>query len=239
MAKLYFRYGTVGSAKTLMLLAVAHNYRQQQKPVLLIKPKLDTRFGEGAIASRAGLRMEADLIVSDDSTFGRLNDPGEDDVNSKVIDVSVLDGVTCILVDEAQFLSESFINQLHNISINNGIPVICYGLRTDFRRKAFPGSARLMEIADTIEEIKTTCAFCERKAIFNLKFLGGRATLEGPTVELGTEEKYLPACKNCYWDQISGQFGSDATDDADEDENDAIPLGDVEIEGDEGSSAED
>ena len=187
MAKLYFRYGTVGSAKTMNLLAVAHNYRHQNKNVLLLKPKLDTRFGMDVIKSRSGLIMEADVLVEPDT----------------IIPDETLDEVNCILVDEAQFLSEAFIDQLREISRAWDIPVICYGLRTDFKTQLFPGSKRLLELADSIEEVKTTCAFCNRKAIFNVKFVNGQATQKGPQVELGAEEKYLPSCSSCYYDQVS------------------------------------
>lgn len=184
MAKLYFRYGTVGSAKTLNLLAVAHNYRQQGKHVLLVKPAIDTRFGLDIIKTRAGLEMPADVLVP---IAGPLVMPA-------------LDGVACILVDEAQFLRADDIDDLRHITFS-GVPVICYGLRADFRRQAFPAATRLFELADSIEEVKTTCNFCLRKAIFNLKLLDGKATLQGPAVELGCEEKYLPACAQCYDDQ--------------------------------------
>lgn len=182
MAKLYFRYGTVGSAKTLNLLAVAHNYQQQGKRALILKPALDTRFGPNAVASRAGLTKDADLLV---------------DTATKLT-AATLDGIHCVLVDEAQFLDPMFIDQLRWVSSSLNIPVICYGLRTDFRRHLFAGSRRLMEIADAIEEVKMTCAYCNRKAVFNLKFVNGNATLDGPSIELGAEEKYLPACAPCY-----------------------------------------
>lgn len=183
MAKLYFRYGTVGSAKTLNLLAVAHNYRQQGKRILLLKPALDTRFGLDVIKTRAGLEMPADVLVQ----------PNEPAV------LPDLSAVVCLLVDEAQFLSPVVIDQLHAASHGaHDIPVICYGLRTDFRRQIFPAAQRLMELADSIEEVKTTCHFCLRKAVFNLKLLDGKATLAGPAVELGCEEKYLPVCASCY-----------------------------------------
>lgn len=187
MAKLYFRYGTVGSAKTMNLLAVAHNYRHQNKVVRLLKPKLDTRFGLDVIKSRSGLTMEADLLVEDASSLSPEH----------------FVGVHCILVDEAQFLSPMLIDGLRDISRLQDIPVICYGLRTDFRTRLFPGAQRLLELADSIEEVKTTCAFCNRKAIFNLKFINGNPTMDGPVVDLGAEEKYLPACSSCYYDQLS------------------------------------
>ncbi len=125
MAKLYFRHGTMGSAKTLNLLAVAHNYRQQGKKVLLFKPDMDTRFGRENIRSRAGLECKADILVEPTSDLTQIN----------------YDGISCILVDEAHFLSMEHIDQLRDISLDKDIPVICYGLRTDFRSKLFPGSA--------------------------------------------------------------------------------------------------
>lgn len=192
MAKLYFRYGAVGSAKTLNLLAVAHAYRQQQKRVYLMKPRIDTRFGIGIIGSRAGLFQEADLLLDDDSD----------------LDFEELAGVHCILVDEVQFLSEALIEQLRRVTDTLNIPVICYGLRTDFRSRLFPGAKRLMELADAIEEVKTTCSYCTRKAIFNLKLMDGRPTLAGPTIELGMEERYVPACARCYEKALRGAEAS-------------------------------
>ena len=188
MAKLYFRYGTVGSAKTLNLLAVAHNYNQQGKKVFLIKPELDTRFGLENIRSRAGLERKADLLVHPDT----------------LLDYHQFEGVECILVDEAQFLAAAVIDQLRQLTSVLNIPVICYGLRSDFRGILFEGSKRLMEIADAIEEIKTTCAFCNKKAIYNLKLLNGKPTLAGPSIDLGAEEKYLPACYPCYAEKLKG-----------------------------------
>jgi thymidine kinase len=186
MAKLYFRHGTVGSAKTLNLLAVAHNYRQQGKKILLMKPDLDTRFGKGSIKSRAGLEMEADVLLIDEQSL-------------KGIDYT---GVSCILVDEAQFLIAKVIEEFRRISLDHDIPILCYGLRTDFKSKLFEGAARLMELADSIEEVKATCHFCNRKSIMNLKHVNGLAAFEGPSVELGAEEKYYPACFKCYQREI-------------------------------------
>lgn len=187
MAKLYFRFGTVGSAKTLNLLAVAHNYRQQGKQVLLLKPAMDSRFGKENIKSRAGLEMAADILVSADTNLLEME----------------FTGVNCLLVDEAQFLAAQLIEQLREISLSKGIPVICYGLRTDFRTCLFEGSKRLFELADSIEEVKATCHFCNKKSIVNLKHVDGVATIEGPAVDLGAEEKYYPSCYGCYELQLS------------------------------------
>ena len=185
MAKLYFRHGTVSSAKTLNILAVAHNYRSQGKQVVLIKPAFDDRFGADIIRSRVGIEQTADIKVLADTQIDRKE----------------FDGVSCILVDEAQFCSAGVIDQLRAISIDLNIPVICYGLRADFRTNLFEGARRLFEIADSLEEVKTTCAFCNRKAITNLKHVNGVATLAGPAVDLGAEEKYFPACYACYKEQ--------------------------------------
>ncbi len=186
MAKLYFRHGTVGSAKTLNLLAVAHNYRQQGKQVMLLKPELDTRFGRERIKSRAGLEMEADILVNAETDLLAMN----------------WTGISCILVDEAQFIAARHIDALRQITLLKDVPVICYGLRTDFRTRLFEGTLRLMELADSIEEVKATCHFCNRKSIVNLKHVDGVASVDGPSVQLGAEEKYFPACYRCYTQQI-------------------------------------
>ena len=125
MAKLYFRYGTVSSAKSLNLLAVVHNYESQGKKALLLKPEIDTRFGMEHVRSRAGLERKADIILGIDA--------------HKNFDYSILEGVQCLVVDEAQFLTEETIEMFRAITLKDHIPVICYGLRTDFKSKFFPG----------------------------------------------------------------------------------------------------
>lgn len=182
MAKLYFRYGTMGSAKTLNLLAVAHSYQLQQKKVLVLKPHLDMRFSQDSVRSRSGLEKPADLLVTDDT---RLSP-------------ELLRPLSCILVDEAQFLHPQFIDHLREISRDLNIPVICYGLRTDFRTQLFPGSKRLLELSDSIEEIKNTCHYCNRKSIYNMRVIAGKGILDGPQILLGAEETYLSVCATCY-----------------------------------------
>lgn len=178
MAKLYFRHGPVSSAKTLNLLAARHNYLTQGKKVITVKPAADTRYGERTIGSRALLTAEADVVLE----------------AGKTVPFTVeLDGVSCVLVDEVQFLHPSYIDHFRTIA-NAGVPVICYGLRTDHQRRLFPASARLFELADSIEEIKTTCARCNRKAIFNEKFAGDK----GLQVEVGGDEMYRPVCATCW-----------------------------------------
>jgi thymidine kinase len=189
VAKLYFRYGAMDSAKTMNLLAVAHNYRKQGKTVLLAKPALDDRFGHGTIASRSGLEAGADLLLREDT----------------VLELERLRGIDCILVDEVQFVSPAVIEQLRMVTTVLDVPVICYGLRTDFRTRLFPGSQRLMELADSIEEVKVTCRFCGRKAVFNLRSAGGRAVVEGDQIALGDLE-YAPVCWRHYTEKI-GEHG--------------------------------
>jgi thymidine kinase len=182
VAKLYFRYGTMDSAKSMNLLAVAHNYRKQGKRVLLAKPRLDSRFGNHKIASRSGLEAVADLLIDDET----------------VLDPSDFAQLDCVLIDEAQFLPPAVIDDLRRITVDPGVPVICYGLRTDFRTRLFPGAQRLMELADRIEEVKVTCQYCAKKAICNLRFVNGTPTVRGPQIQLGAEEQYAPVCWSHY-----------------------------------------
>ncbi len=187
MAKLYFRHGTMGSAKTLNLLAVAHAYQAQKKNVLILKPKLDTRFGAKQVKSRSGLEKPADYLVDKSTRFS---------------DTELLN-IFCILVDEAQFLEKEFVDYLHSISRDKKIPVICYGLRTDFQTHLFEGSKRLLELADAIEEIKSTCQYCNRKAVFNMRLVDGKPTITGEQVMLGAEESYLPVCSECFSQKLN------------------------------------
>lgn len=182
MAKLYFRHGTMSSAKTLNLLAVAHNYRSQGKQVLLLKPRIDDRFAAGAIVSRAGLDAPVDLLLDADTR----------------LDPKRFEGLHCVLVDEAQFLSARVVEELRMLTLTPGVPVICYGLRTDFQTQLFEGSRRLLELADSIEEVKVTCQFCNRKAIVNMRLAGGKAVFEGEQVALGGDDRYAPSCFACY-----------------------------------------
>lgn len=188
MAKLYFRHGAMESAKTMNLLAVAHNYRKQGKQVLLLKPALDDRYGQARIASRTGMEAPADLLVADDTVF----------------ELDRFRGIDCVLVDEAQFMSPAIIDQLRVLSLALDIPVICYGLRTDFRTRAFPGALRLLELADSIEEVKVTCQFCGRKAVFNLRSADGRAVVEGEQIVLGDIE-YAPVCGKHYLARVGAE----------------------------------
>ncbi|MEE4383596.1 MAG: thymidine kinase [Pseudomonadales bacterium] len=188
MAKLYFRHGTMSSGKTLNLLAVAHNYEQKGERVLVLRPRIDVRYGPDAVTSRVGLSRDADLLLDADTVLAPAD----------------FRGVACLLVDEAQFLSPELVDQLRRLTWEPGVPVICYGLRTDFRTRAFPGSLRLLEVADAIEEVKTVCHFCHRKAIFNLRFSAEGVVREGPQIELGADDRYRPVCGACYHERTAG-----------------------------------
>jgi len=189
MPKLYFRYGTMNSSKTANLLMVAHNYRSQGKVAILIKPQIDTRDGLETIKSRAfSHKIDVDIIL-----------------NSGTKDISFNENISpdCILVDEAQFLSMENVDALRNLPYD--IPIMCYGLRTDYRSKLFPGAQRLMEVADNIEEIKTVCVNCHNKAIINAKYYldsqtGKKIVIHDGSseIDLGAEEKYNPLCWNCW-----------------------------------------
>jgi len=173
----------MGSAKTLNLLAVRHNYELQGKKVILMKPRSDDRFGAQFVRSRAGLSYEADLLLEEDTTFQK----------------DMFEGLHCVLVDEGQFLSPQVVEALRQVTYEFDVPVIAYGLRTDFATRLFPGSRRLMELADAIEEVKTTCMFCNRKAVFNLRHDDqGQAIVDGPQVMLGADAQYSPVCHGCY-----------------------------------------
>lgn len=196
MPKLYFRYGTMNSSKSANLLMVAHNYKSQGRKILLIKPEVDVRSGAKTIASRAIPGVDADIIMRPDV-----------DHLIELTGKITTENVQCVLVDEAQFLSELNIDQLR--SLTDVVPVICYGLRTDYKSRLFSGSKRLMEIADTIEEVKTVCSDCDKKAIINAKYYissihGKIITKEGSDdIDLGGEEKYQPLCWHCWTNCIS------------------------------------
>lgn len=186
MAKLYFKFGCVNSSKTLNLLATYHNYNYSlNKKAIIIKPEIDTRFGVNNVTSKAGLTKEADYIISEQTNIFHLIDKLEIKPD-------------CIILDESQFYTVKQIEELRMITNTFNIPVICYGLKTDFRTKMFPASQRLMEICDNIEEIVTNCYYCTKKGIFNLKHHEGKADIDGETIELGSEDLYRSACFHCY-----------------------------------------
>ena len=180
MAKLYFYFSAMNAGKTTTLLQSAHNYRERGMRVLILTPRLDDRSGSGIVASRIGLRAQA-------AGFGR-----EDDLEQRVrADIAACGKLDCVLVDEAQFLTKSQVWQLSEVVDALGVPVLCYGLRTDFRGELFEGSAALLAWADELEEIKTIC-HSGKKATMTVRVdEQGRAVQQGPQVEIGGNERYV------------------------------------------------
>ena len=183
MSKLYFKYGAMGSSKTANLLITKFNYEEKGKRVLLLKSASDDRDGANIVKSRVGLEAEAGVIDS-----GSILEKFRDKI--RICDV--------ILVDEAQFLSESQINELHEIVTSYDIPVICYGLMTDFTSHMFEGSKRLVEIAESLAEIKTVCS-CGRKATINARMdATGKIVTSGEQIAIGGNELYKSMCYSCW-----------------------------------------
>lgn len=185
MAKLHFKYGAMNSGKSTMLLQTAYNYEEKGKKILLIKAEIDTK-GKNRIVSRIGASREVDILLKPDAS---------------IISVSknYLEDISCLLVDEAQFLSTSQVNELFVIAKCHDIPVIAFGLKSDFRSELFIGSKRLIELADEILEIPTICK-CGKKARFNARKIDGEFTLAGNSIAIDKENnvEYEPLCGNCY-----------------------------------------
>jgi len=185
MAKLYFKYGAMGSSKTAQALITKYNYEENDLRVWLIKPSADVRDGAQILRSRIGLEAEVNTVPPEEDIYRRFQteQAGRCDV---------------IIVDECQFLTQAQVDQLRAIVNDFGIPVMCFGLRTDFQTHLFPGSLRLMEIADTIQEIKTICD-CGAKATVNARIDGnGHIITQGAQVVLGGNDSYIAMCHRCY-----------------------------------------
>ncbi|WP_313526852.1 thymidine kinase [Anaerotignum sp.] len=185
MAKLYFRYGVMGSSKSAQALITKFNYEEQGMRVWLLKPARDIRDGLNVVKSRIGLEQKAEAIDENEDLFA-------------VFKQREKEFFEVIIVDEAQFLSTQQVEQLRDIVDTYNVPVFCYGLRTDFRTKLFPGSARLLELADSISELKTVCA-CGKKATVNARLdQSGVVVTQGEQVFLGGNESYKPMCYRCW-----------------------------------------
>lgn len=185
MAKLYFKYGAMGSSKTAQALITKYNYEENDLNVWLIKPSADVRDGAQILRSRIGLEAEVEVIPPETDIYARF-------LGGKIQQCNV------IIVDECQFLTEAQIDQLRAIVDEHNIPVMCFGLRTDFQTKLFPGSRRLMEVADTIQEIKTICD-CGAKATVNARIdETGHIITQGAQVVLGGNDSYIAMCHKCY-----------------------------------------
>jgi len=189
--KLYFRYGTMGSAKTAMLLTQAYNFEERGMQYLCMKPIIDDRESDNVIRSRIGIERRCTWIYPDTDIFAYVNDLFEQTGIIK----------DWVLIDEAQFLTEKQVDQLARLADDLGINVACYGLRTDFRSHLFEGSRRLFEIADNIDEIKSTCS-CGRKNIINARVdAQGNIVTDGAQVEIGGDDKYIALCRRCWRDR--------------------------------------
>lgn len=190
MSKLYFRYGAMNCGKTTSLVQVAHNYEERGMKVLVIKPSTDTKGGK-RIVSRIGVEREVDMLfTSDKNVYDEID--AYNSINGKV---------DCILADEVQFFKSYQIDQLFRIAVKMDIPVICYGLRTDFQMKGFEGSTRLLLIAHSIEELKNICS-CGKKALLNGRKVNGRFVFEGEQVAIDKENdvEYEALCPKCYFE---------------------------------------
>ncbi|MCT4585588.1 MAG: thymidine kinase [Peptostreptococcaceae bacterium] len=188
MAKLYFRYGAMNCGKSTALMQVAFNYKERGMNVLIIKPNIDTK-GNSSVISRLGIKEEVDILV--DETMD-IREELKINYNDKKIN--------CLLVDEVQFMNEGQIDQLFEIAVKDNIPVICYGLRTDFLMNGFPGSKRLLLLAHSIEELKTICR-CGKKAVLNARKINDKFVFEGEQIAIDLENnvEYESLCASCYY----------------------------------------
>ncbi|WP_062133912.1 thymidine kinase [Demequina aestuarii] len=186
MAKLYFRYGAMNSSKSALLLTAAYNYEERDQRPVIVKPGVDTKAGR-AVSSRIGVERPVDVLLDDSVSL-----------EAAVTAHAPLDQIDAIFIDEAQFLTPWQVDEAFTIAVTGGVPVLCYGLRGDFTTRSFPGSLRLLEIAHSIEELKTICR-CGSKAIFNARIVGGEFVSHGAQVAIdGQQADYESLCGRCY-----------------------------------------
>lgn len=185
MAQLFFIYGAMNSGKTMEILKVAHNYEEQGKRVVIMKSAIDTRDDINYITSRVGLKRKACLINDDTNIYQTIKN---------------MDGnISCVLIDEAQFLNKHHVLDLTKIVDELNIPVMTFGLKNDFKNELFEGSKYLLLFADKIEEMKTICWFCEKKASMNLRINNGKPVYTGDQIQMGGNESYYPVCRKHYF----------------------------------------
>jgi thymidine kinase len=195
MAKLYFRHGAMNSGKSTVLIQAAHNYEERDQKVLVAKPAVDSK-GADTVVSRLGESRTVDLLLAPE-------DPVRAHFRTAVEEHGP---VHCLLVDEAQFLTPEQVDDLLRIAVLDGVPVLAYGLRTDFRTEAFPGAARLLAVAHTVEELRTICR-CGSKAMFNARLVGGEFVFEGDQVAIdGAAVSYESLCAACYLERSGGRL---------------------------------
>ncbi|MGQ7327925.1 thymidine kinase [Streptococcus suis] len=185
MAQLYYKYGTMNSGKTIEILKVAHNYEEQGKPVVIMTSALDTRDAFGVVSSRIGMRREAVAIDDDMDIFGYIE--------------NMEPRPYCVLIDEAQFLRRHHVYDLARVVDELDVPVMAFGLKNDFRNELFEGSKHLLLLADKLDEIKTICQYCSKKATMVLRTQDGKPTYEGAQIQIGGNETYIPVCRKHYF----------------------------------------
>lgn len=204
-AHLRYSYGSMSSGKTLKLLSTAFNLEENGIQIMVLKPSLDTRDGEGVIRSRAGLERKCVMIDEDVNLYKAIK-------AYRNVLASQLETLKWVIVDEAQFLTEEQVDQLSDVVDFLDINVMCFGLRTDFQSKLFPGSKRLFEIADDLEEIKSSCECGEKKSSINARFdENGEIVTEGSQVEIGGNDKYKAICRKCWKNKIRDKMMKDDT----------------------------
>lgn len=191
MAQLYYRYGTMNSGKSIEILKVAYNYEEQGKPVVIMTSALDTREKIGYIASRIGIKREAYPISADTDIFGYIANLSEKPY--------------CVLIDECQFLTRSNVYDLARVVDELNIPVMAFGLKNDFRNELFEGSKYLLLLADKIDEIKTICHYCKKKATMVLRMENGQPVYDGDQIQIGGNESYTSVCRKHYFHPEIGQ----------------------------------
>ena len=191
---MYFRYGAMNSGKSIDVLKTEHNYKEQDKDVLLLTSAIDTREGMGVVSSRIGISSNAYVVLPEED----LVDTIENYLNETYWRYQYDESLYCILVDEAQFLSSKQVEQLAYVVDFYDIPVIAYGLKNDFQNNLFEGSRALLTHADKIEEIKTLCWYCSKKATMNLRLNDGKPVYNGEQIQIGGNESYVPVCRKHY-----------------------------------------
>ena len=202
-AHLRFYFGSMASAKSLRLLTTAYNFEEKGVQIMVLKPALDTRDGEGVIRSRAGLERKCIMVDKDVNLYKAIK-------AYKNVLASQLETLKWVIIDECQFLTEEQVDQLSDAVDFLDVNVMCFGLRTDFQSHLFPGSKRLFELADDIEEIKSTCECGERKTSINARFdENGEIIIEGSQVEIGGNDKYRAICRKCWKDKVRDKMNKE------------------------------
>lgn len=217
MAKLYFRYGAMNSGKSTSLLQASFNYEERGQHILLAKPEVDTK-GADQIDSRLGVSRTVDFLIAPGDDLRVLFNAHRESARQAMAETLIPDpndsaarrDIACFLIDEAQFLTREQVDDLLRIVVLDGVPVLAYGIRTDFQTQAFPGSRRLLELAHSLEELKTICR-CGSKALFNARLVGGRFVFEGDQVAIDelTADRvtYESMCAECYLRESGGRLG--------------------------------